>query len=129
MTPLDPSSAFLNRHIVKSPNRQILKRSSNAWRAVFGATWVLVWRSTVVRGSNHAHVLRSSLGVMRATSACWLHSHRLPVSKDTQLMQLWTSTPHRPQRSSWVTGTPSLLPHRAHLNTSWEAIRFGVLGP
>src|SRR5262245_2257233 len=43
-----------------------LKRSSNAWRALGGPAGVPVCRSTVVRASNSAQVLRSSFGEIRA---------------------------------------------------------------
>src|SRR5688572_11797663 len=50
-----------------------LKRSSKAFRALDGAA-DFVSRSTVVRGSNSSHVLRTSLGDTRARTGFW-HSN------------------------------------------------------
>ena len=65
---------------------------------------VLVWRSTVVRGSKKAHEFLSSFATTRAVSACCVHSHRALVSNDTQLMQACSATPHREQRASEAIG-------------------------
>ena len=81
----------------RGAGNQKLKRSSKALRALFGSTCVLVCRSTVVRGAKNVQLFCSSFGDTRAVSVDWLHSNRLPVSNDTQLMQLCTPVPHRLQ--------------------------------
>ncbi len=58
-----------------------LKRSSKALRALEGAA-DFVSRSTVVRGSKSAQVLRASLGETRVGTGLW-HSNGAPVSKWT----------------------------------------------
>src|SRR5438128_2192445 len=73
------SARFIGRD---GSDLQILKRSSNAFRAVVGPC-VPVWRSIVVRGEKRVHSLRASFGATRAGSACCVHSKRALVSKDT----------------------------------------------
>src|SRR4051812_2196451 len=123
---------------IRGPARaNYLNKSSKALRAGLGpeeppelAAGVLVWRSTVVRGENSAHVFRASFGATRAASAALCeHSHRALVSKATHWTQLYRSTPHREQRLSAASGSDNRLPHRAHRQTSCAAIRFGVFGP
>src|SRR5262245_33284418 len=68
-----------------------LKRSSNAFRALFGAgpedpvfrgACECVSRSTVTRGENSSHEFRASFGDTRAVIG-WAHSKRRPASNDS----------------------------------------------
>jgi hypothetical protein len=85
-----------------------LNRSSKARRALLLglvepllAGGVPVCRSTVVRGVNSVHRLRSSFGATRAGSlSCCVHSQRTLVSNDAHWMHACRSTPQRERRAS-----------------------------
>ena len=126
-TKLKPKAQSLKSDQTSGFMFQILKRSSNACRALGGPA-VPVCRSMVVRAEKKLHSFRPSFGATRAVSVC-VHSQRALVSNDMQLIQLCRSAPQRAQRPSNGTGSARRLPQRAQRKTSCEPIRFGVFGP
>jgi hypothetical protein len=118
-----------------------LNKSSKAWRALdvplpppFAPPLPpplkdVVSRSTVVRGSYIAHVLRMSFGETRAGTCFW-HSNAALVSKEVHCAHECMWAPHRPHVPSALqaAATVSSLPHRAQRTTSRKPGMLNVRG-